>query len=85
MHYTLDFAQNVSLPHSANQVGPIYFKTPLKVQIFGVNTEAVPKQVTYLIEGGDKIGPNGKVFHGPDTVVSLLHHFFEHHGEGEKE
>ena len=25
VHYTFDFAQNVSLPHTARQVGPIYF------------------------------------------------------------
>ena len=85
VHYTFDFAQNVALPHTARQVGPLYFKTPRKVQIFGVNVEAIPKQVNYLIDENETIGENGKNSHGPNTVVSLLHHFFEVHGSGEKE
>ena len=37
-HYTYDFAQNVLLPHTAHQVGPIFFKTPRKVMLFAVNS-----------------------------------------------
>lgn len=85
VHYTFDFAQNVSLPYSARQVGPVYFKTPRKVQIFGVNSEAVPKQINYLIDEAETIGPNGKNSHGANSVISMLHHFFERHGHGEKE
>ena len=85
VRYTLDFGHNVSLPHSARQVCPIYFETPLKVQIFRVNTEAVPKEVNYLIREGNTIGPYGKNSPGPNTVVSLSHHFFDHHDQGEKE
>ena len=85
VHYTFDFAQNVALPHTARQVGPIYFKTPRKVQIFGVNVEAIPKQVNYPIDGNLTIGENGKNSLGPNTVVSRFHHFFEVHGSGEKE
>ena len=33
--YTFDFAQNVSLPHTARQIGPIYFKTPEKYNCSG--------------------------------------------------
>ena len=35
-HYTFDFAQCVHIPHHARQVGPVYFKTPRKIQIFGI-------------------------------------------------
>ena len=42
-HYTFDFAQQVLLPHTARQVGPIHFKTPRKIQLFGVCTEGIPK------------------------------------------
>ena len=34
VHYTFDFAQQVPLPHMAWQPGPLYFKTPRKVQFF---------------------------------------------------
>ena len=85
VHYTFDFAQNVCLPHTARQVGPLYFKTPFKVQLFGVNSEAIPKQVNYLLGENDTIGEDGKKSHNPNTVVSLLHHFFDCYGHGEKE
>ena len=69
VHYTFDFAQNVSLPHNARQVGPLYFKTPIKVQLFGINSEGIPKQVNYLLHEADTIGEDGKGSHGPNTVV----------------
>ena len=85
VHYTFDFAQNVSLPHTSRQVGPLYFKSPYKVQLFGVNCEAIPRQVNYLLGEKDTIGEDGKKSHNPNTVVSLLHHFFHFHGQGERE
>ena len=87
MHYTFDFAQQVTLPHMYRQPGPLYFKTPRKVQLFGVCSEGVPKQVNYLLklDEQDTIGPNGTKSHGANTVVSLLHHFFTIHGHGEEE
>eukprot|EP00117_Sycon_ciliatum_P037522 scpid33362/ scgid28055/ len=84
VHYTFDFAQNVCLQQEARQVGPLYFKNPSKVQVFGVMNEAVPLQVNYLLDESDMIGANGKQSHGPNIVVSLLHHFFSQHGYGEK-
>ena len=83
-HYTFDFAQQVTLPSSARQVGPIYFKTPRKVQLFGVCSEGIPKQVNYLLDEATTIGQDGKKSHGANTIVSLLHHFFQVHGHGEK-
>ncbi len=38
--------------------------------IFGVCDEGIPRQINYLIDGDN-------------TVISLLHHFFENHGLGE--
>ena len=34
-HFTFDFAQQVFLPYHSRQVGPLYYKVPLRVQIFG--------------------------------------------------
>ena len=84
MHYTFDFAQMVQLPHMSRQVGPIYFKTPRKVQLFGVCTDGLPRQVNYLIDEAQAIGINGQKTHGANAVVSLLHHFFAWYGHGEK-
>ena len=78
VHYSFDFAQQVHYPSDPQQPGPVYFLTPRKCAIFGVCCEGIPQQVNYLI---DEAVDTGK---GANTVVSLLHHFFENHGLGEK-
>lgn len=65
-------------PYDPNQPGPIYFKTPRKCALFGVCCPAMPMQVNYLI---DEAVAAGK---GANTVVSLIHHFFEDYGHREK-
>eukprot|EP00117_Sycon_ciliatum_P035008 scpid39139/ scgid26612/ len=84
-HYTFDFAQQVTLPHMARQPGPLYFKTPRKVQLFGVCSEGMPLQMNYLLDETETIGPNGTRSHGANSVVSLLHHFFHMYGHGEQQ
>ena len=74
MHYSWDFAQQIHFPYEDHQVGPIYFKSPRIAQLFGVCCEALPQQVNYLIDEADF---NDK---GADTVISLLDHYFDHHG-----
>jgi hypothetical protein len=59
------------------QPGPIYFKTPRKCGIFGVTSEAVPRQVNFLIDEAVSVGK------GANSTVSYLHYFLEHHGFGE--
>ena len=83
-HYTFNFAQSVSIPYHARQPGPVYFKTARKVHLFGVCNEGIPKQVNYLIDESQTIGHNGKMAHGPNSVISMLHHYFAKHGLGEK-
>jgi hypothetical protein len=39
LHYSWDYAQQVHFPHHAQQVGPIYFKTPRKCNVFGLCSE----------------------------------------------
>ena len=84
-HYTFDFAQNVALPQVARQIGPIYFKVPRKVHIFGINNEALPHQLNYLLDEADTIGMDGKNSHGPNSVASMLHHYFSRHGLKKRE
>ncbi|CAC5399423.1 unnamed protein product [Mytilus coruscus] len=75
VHYTFDFSQYVILPHSSQQVGALYFLTPRKVQIFGVCDENFPMQTNYLIDEQQTIGENGSRTHGPNAVLSMLHHY----------
>ena len=77
MHYSFDFVQQVHYPHNPLQPGPMYFKTARKCAIFGVCCEGIPRQINYLI---DEASAAGK---GTNTVISLLHHFLQHHALGE--
>ena len=78
VHYSFDYAQQVHIPADPLQPGPIYFLTPRKCAVFGVNCEAIPRQVNFLT---DEAGECGK---GANNVVSRLHYFLECHGLGEK-
>lgn len=77
MHYSFDYAQQVHLPSNPMQPGPIYFKVPRKVGIFGVCCESLPRQVNFVI---DEAGSTGK---GANAAISYLHYFFQKHGIGE--
>ena len=79
VHYSFDYAQQVHYPSDPLQPGPIYFLTPRKCTIFGVNCEAIPRQINFLT---DEAGDCGK---GANAVISRLHFFFDHHSLGEKE
>ena len=63
-------------PANPLQPGLIYFKTPRKVQLFGIHTVGegggegeVSRQVNYLIDETSSLGK------GANMVISLLHHF----------
>ena len=52
--------------------------------MFGVCNEGLPKQVNYLIDESHTIGTNGTSSHGPNSVISMLYHYFGKHALGEK-
>ena len=79
VHYSFDYAQQVHFPSDPLQPGPVYFLTPRKCTVFGVNCEALPRQINFL---GDEAGDCGK---GANTVVNMLDFFFDNHGLGEEE
>ena len=54
--YSFDFAQQVHFPSNPMQLGPIYFKMPQKCGIFLVMSEAIPRQVNYLIDEAINVG-----------------------------
>ena len=78
VHYSFDYAQQVFAPSDPLQPGPIYFLVPRKFTVFGVNNEALPRQVHFIT---DEAGECGK---GANNVVSCLHYHMETHRLGEK-
>jgi len=78
-HVTFDYSQNVSLPHFSRQMGPLYFLTLRKIQIFGVRLDAEPLQLNYLVDEHQTIGRDGKESHGPDSVISMLDWTLQQH------
>lgn len=76
-HITFDYAQQLELPHHTRQVGPIYFKSRFKMQLFGICNEARNTQHNFLFHEGECIGLDGAKAHGPNAVVSMLHYQFE--------
>lgn len=78
-HYSFDFAQQVHLPYSPLQPGPMYFLCPRKVGIFGICCEGLPQQVNFLMDESHNVSK------GSSAVISYLHYFFEHYSLGEIE
>ena len=73
-----NYCQQVSLPYSSQQRGTFYFRTPHKVQVFGVCCELLSSQVFFLVDESEQVGK------GVVAVVSLVHAFFHLHGQGER-
>ncbi|CAC5416059.1 unnamed protein product [Mytilus coruscus] len=77
VHYTFDFSQYVNLPHLSQQVGALYFLTPRKVQIFGVNTVS---QLVKFVDNSAKCNRSEVYNENDDDENSLkgigkFHHF----------
>ena len=86
-HHTFDFSQQVFLPYNARQVGPLYFKVPLRVCLFGVCDDGVCQQTNFTFSEAECIGLDGGKSHGGNAVVSMLHSYLENktHGEAGRE
>ena len=65
-HYSYDWAQNVHVPQSDQQVSKIYYLSPRKVHLFGIQDEAVREQINYVLDEDEIIGkgPNGTLSMG---------------------
>ena len=83
VHYTFDFSQNVCLPHHSRQMGPAYFATLRKVQVFDFRIDGVPRQLNFLIDEHETIGSDGTLTHGPNAVISMIHWAMETYHTGE--
>ena len=41
--------------------------------MFGFRVDGVPRQLNYLFDEGQSIGEDGKLSHGPNAVISMVH------------
>ena len=73
MQYSFDNCQQVIIPYSSQQRGQYFFRTPWKVEVFGVCCEPLKRQVFILIDEADKIGMEAT------SVVSQVHASFKLH------
>ena len=76
-HYTFDFAQEVTIPHHAREVGALYFKVPSHIQLLRIAAEEVPSEHNYMFDEHQVIGIDGSKSHGPNSVLSMLHFHLE--------
>ena len=76
-HYSFDYAQQVFIPSSPEQVGSLYFLAPFKVGWFSIMAEAIPKNVLFLIPESVSINK------GANAVISYLHYYLHEYGLGE--
>ena len=82
-HLTFDYCQNVTVPHHGRQMGPVYFTTPRKIQIFGVRIDGIPRQLNFLMDEHETIGRDGTLTNGPNAVISMLDWTLDHYGNDE--
>jgi hypothetical protein len=78
-HISFDYAQQVHIPNLPDQPGPIYFLTPYKLGIFGIQNEAAHVQVNFVIPEAVQTGK------GANTVISYVHYYLKNYNLGEKE
>ncbi|KAL5502002.1 hypothetical protein EMCRGX_G008690 [Ephydatia muelleri] len=64
--HSFDYCQQGSLPYSSQQRGTFYFRTPHKVQVFGVCCELLSSQVFFLVDESEQVGKGA-------VVVSLVY------------
>jgi hypothetical protein len=64
-------------------MGPTYFMTLRKVQLFGVRNDGASTQYNFLVDENETIGPDGTQTHGPNAVISMVDWVIERdHAEG---
>lgn len=84
VHYTFDFAQSFLLPSHCRQEGGLYFRSPYKAHMFGICNDGRSIQTNYIYGEDQCVGVDGNFSHSANSVISMLHHFFQTFGEGER-
>lgn len=68
---SIDFAQSTDVPNYSDQVGQLYFLSPLSIGIFGISDEGANQHATYLMPENRSFKKNG------NTVASLVMDFLK--------
>jgi len=85
-HIAYDWAQNVQVPYTPQQIGSLFFKSPRKAHLFGVcNTGNFPhtEQTNYVIDEAE-MPDDGKQGKGVNCTLSLVWHAIQKYNRGEK-
>ncbi|CAG8746619.1 11679_t:CDS:1, partial [Ambispora leptoticha] len=85
-HITYDWAQNLQIPYSPQQIGSLFFKSSRKAHLFGVcNTGNYPntQQINYIIDEAE-MPDDGKQGKGVNCTLSLVWHAIQKYNRGEK-
>jgi hypothetical protein len=77
-HYSYDWAQDLHVPHSDQQIGKVYYLSARKVHLFGIQNEAVRKQINYVLDENELLGK------GPNGTLSLVFDGIKQWNKGEK-
>jgi len=77
-HYSYDWAQNVHVPHSDQQIGKVYYLSARKIHLFGIQDEAVREQINYVLDENELLGK------GPNGTLSLVFDGIKRLNKGEK-
>ncbi|CAC5366757.1 unnamed protein product [Mytilus coruscus] len=85
VHYTIDFAQSISLPHHTDQVGQLHFLSGRKVKVFGVCMEGKRKKYNYLVDEDEGILKDCVDTKGPNATNNMFDHAVECYGLNEAE
>ena len=64
--------------HSDQQVSKIYYLSPRKVHLFGIQDEAVREQINYVLDENEIIGK------GPNGTLSMVFDGIKKLNKGEK-
>lgn len=52
--------------------------------MFGFRSDGEPRQLIYMFDESQSIGVDGKLSHGPNSVISMMHDGFERAGKQEE-
>ena len=55
-------------------MGPVYFTSLRKVQLFGFRDDGIPQQLNFLLDEQETMGQDGSKTHGPNAVISMVDH-----------
>src|SRR5436305_1042518 len=78
-----DWAQNMIVPHSPQQVGQLYFVSPRKINCFGVCNTPLGQQINFIIDEAE-MPADGKGGKGVISTASMVYKSLLMYNCGEK-